>query len=93
MAMQYDPNIIVEFASRLYSKANSIVATYTFFGLMVGAFAGMAWGGTTGAIVGAIVIGVIGYSMGTEKAFQLRLQAQTALCQVQIELNTRPLGA
>lgn len=41
------------------------------------------------AALGAVVAGLIGYAIGTEKAFQLKLQAQTALCQVKIEENTR----
>ena len=31
----------------------------------------------------------IGVAFGLEKAFLLKLQAQTALCQLQIEANTR----
>lgn len=85
--MQYDPKVIVEFATRLYSRASSIIATYT--GILVGAGAGGAIGHGPGALIGAVVIGAIGYSVGSEKAFQYRLQAQTALCQVQIETNTR----
>jgi sulfite exporter TauE/SafE len=42
---------------------------------------------TTTAIV-AIVVALIGFAMGQEKAFMLKLQAQTALCQVKIEQNT-----
>jgi hypothetical protein len=34
------------------------------------------------------VLGLVGYSLAQDKAFQLKLQAQVALCQVQIELNT-----
>lgn len=87
--MQYDQKIIVEFASRLYSRATSVVATYTVFGVLVGAGAGGAIGHGAGALIGAVIGGAIGYSMGSEKAFQYRLQAQTALCQAQIESNTR----
>ncbi len=32
----------------------------------------------------------LAYLAGSQRAFALKLQAQTALCQVQIELNTRP---
>jgi hypothetical protein len=39
--------------------------------------------------VGALLVGVTAFRMGQEKAFALRLQAQTALCQLQIEANTR----
>ena len=40
-------------------------------------------------IVGAAVFGLLGFSGGRDRAFRLRLQAQTALCQVKIEENTR----
>jgi hypothetical protein len=43
--------------------------------------------------IGAILGGAMGYAIGTEKAFTLRLQAQVALCQVQIEANTRAQAA
>lgn len=39
--------------------------------------------------MGALVFGLIGFMAGRERAFLLRLQAQTALCQVKIEENTR----
>jgi hypothetical protein len=87
--MEYDAKIIVEFASRLYSKAGNIIAMYTILGLLIGGFAGMSMGRDTGAIIGALIVGAIGYSLGSDRAFQFKLQAQVALCQVQIELNTR----
>jgi hypothetical protein len=41
----------------------------------------------------AFVLGILGavsgYSRGRDKAFHLKLEAQVALCQVQIEVNTR----
>jgi hypothetical protein len=39
-------------------------------------------------LLGAVVVGFIGYKIGEGKAFALKLQAQTALCQVRIEENT-----
>ena len=87
--MKYDSNVIVEFASKLYSKASSVVITYTIFGVVLGAIGGFsALQNSTSAIVGAIVIGLVGLKMGIDKAFQLKLQAQMALCQVKIESNT-----
>jgi len=37
-----------------------------------------------------VVLGVLGWGQGLERGWQLRLQAQAALCQLQIEENTRP---
>ena len=91
--MEYDPKVIVEFASRLYARANSVIATYTILGVLVGAGAGSALGHGAGALIGAVIVGSIGYSMGSEKAFQYKLQAQMALCQVKIEANTRGCSA
>jgi uncharacterized membrane protein YebE (DUF533 family) len=47
-------------------------------------------GGAVGIalIVGAVVGGFWGFSRGRERAFKLKLEAQVALCQVQIEKNT-----
>ena len=42
-----------------------------------------------GIVVGAAVLGVIGFLAGRESAFQLRLKAQTVMCQLKIEENTR----
>jgi hypothetical protein len=38
----------------------------------------------------ALTLGLLGFWNGTNKAFALKLQAQTALCHVKIEENTRP---
>jgi len=87
--MEYDSEVIVEFASKLYSKASSIVITYTFFGAILGGIAGFsALQNSTFAIAGAILVGLVGLKMGIDKAFQLKLQAQMALCQVKIQSNT-----
>lgn len=47
----------------------------------------MIWIGPV-AVVTIVLGGVLGYASGQAKAFELRLQAQTALCQVSIERNT-----
>ena len=98
MSVKYDADVIVTFAARLYKQAGSIVASYTFLGALLG----LLVGGTAAAmlqrddlmvavaIVVALIAGAVGYVRGQERAFTLRLQAQTALCQVQIEQNTRP---
>ena len=36
-----------------------------------------------------VVFGMLGFGQGMERGFQLRLQAQALLCQIQIEENTR----
>ena len=39
--------------------------------------------------VGILIGAAIGYSMGSTRAFRLKLEAQIALAQVEIEANTR----
>jgi hypothetical protein len=93
----YDPTVIQTFAARLYTQANSIVAVWTALGLFGGAALGFAFAGisdlsdqsATFTVMGAVILAAIGYSHGSSKAFALKLQAQIALCQVQIEANTR----
>lgn len=92
--IRYDPKIIQQFANGLYALAARIVAIHTFIGCIIGGGAGYALDNSNIilAIVGAAIIGWIGYDLGTQKAFGLKLQAQMALCQVQIEKNTRSLN-
>jgi len=102
MAIEYDPVIIGRYASRLYTRARSITVLYTFLGGVIavggiGFVARAADFGTFGMGMGEMLIiglvgALIGYVLGSERAFWLRLQAQNALCQAQIELNTRHLG-
>ena len=42
-----------------------------------------------GCLAGAVLFGLIGFMTGRERAFRLRLVAQTSLCQLKIEENTR----
>ena len=93
--VKYDPQVIVTFADSLYRHAASVVLTYTVVGALIGLASGGAvgiavldGGGRIGAAVGALLLGAIAFKLGQQKAFALRLQAQIALCQVQIEANT-----
>ena len=81
----------MEFADRLYFQARNIVTTHTLIGVLIGVAAGGLISKGTGIwiIVGAAIAGAIAYQIGQAKAFALKLQAQTALCQVKIEENTR----
>jgi outer membrane lipoprotein SlyB len=91
----YDSSVIVAFADKLYSQAATVAATYAAIGALVGAGVGAAIGNAVSAdflipaLAGAIVVGAIAFQLGRQKGFALRLQAQVALCQVEIETNTR----
>ena len=89
--MRYDAKIIIQFAQSLYDQANSVLILFTIIGVVVGGGGGSVLSNEA-ALIGAIVLGVIGYIMGQSRAAQLRLQAQLALCQVAIEENTRKLA-
>jgi len=102
MPIQYDPAIIQRFANRLYAKARTVIFLYTFIIGIAGLFLG---GVVSEVLrdkankdaerpfypfaIGGFFFGWIGFLIGSERGFSLRLQAQTALCQKQIELNTR----
>ncbi|MDE3111778.1 MAG: hypothetical protein KGK34_02445 [Chloroflexota bacterium] len=96
--VEYDPSIIRRYAQGLYDRADSIVLLYAVLGGLAGAAVGYAiavavrFDVALGAVGGIIVLALIGYAYGESRAFWLRLQAQTALCQVQIEQNTRTVA-
>lgn len=96
--VQYDPVVIQSYADALYRAADRIVLVTALLGGLLGGIVGYALGAAMGSgssvifgLVGLGAGGFIGHSRGMSKTFQLRLEAQLALCQVEIEFNTRPL--
>jgi len=96
----YEAEIIYKFADHLYKKAKSVILTNTLLGFgislllcfFVGYFTREA--GAVQGFIPAIIVGTAGgYLIGKEKAFTMKLQAQTALVMVKIEENTRVLSA
>ncbi len=89
----YDGAIIREYSSKLYARAAWNLFLFPFFlgglgGIACGVWLGRDWG------FGGLFAGVfVGYYIASQRAFQLRLLAQSAMCQVQIEENTRPTRA
>jgi hypothetical protein len=94
----FDPAIIERYVENTYRKASAVFIGSVVAGVMIGAAfgatpltsLGASWPipkmfGFATMLVGAIVGGVIGYIVGDTRAFLCRLQAQTALCQVQTE--------
>jgi hypothetical protein len=98
MPALYDPAVIQKFADRLYTRAISAIVGSVLGGIILGVGCGvlvyiltdetMRWGLIAG-VVGVILFGLLGLLVGLERSFMLRLQAQTALCQMRIEANTR----
>lgn len=91
MATEYNPDLIQKLADKLYSQANTAILLGSLFGLVAGGFFGFSasQGSGVGSIVGVLIGGLVGYLIGQSRAFSLRVQAQIALCQRQIEFNTR----
>lgn len=93
MNTEYDPEIIQSFADTLYTQARILVFLYTVGAAVTGAgiayYIEMQRGSGLAVFAGASILGAIGYAFGQMRAFQLKLQAQTALCQKKIEENTR----
>jgi hypothetical protein len=101
----YDPKVIEQFAEKLYRKASAFVAGSAVIGASLGAAfgavpltsLGAAWPipsylGFATLLMGGLVGGLIGYVIGDTRSFGYRLQAQSALCQLQSERNTAILA-
>jgi len=91
---EYDPKIILKLADRLYGQANYILVIYPLFiGILlvvIFRFAVNLFHSGKGDDLIIFLIGaLIGFLYGLEKAFKLKLEAQTALCQLKIEENSR----
>jgi hypothetical protein len=95
----YNADVIKEFASRLYRKAAAVAALFAICcSLIAAAIGGEATSylnstgkfGLLGVVLGGAFGLLVGLAVGRQLGFRWRLQAQLALCQVQIELNTRP---
>ncbi len=89
--VRYDSSVIVQFVQSLYDQANSMLIIFTISGVVIGGGGGSLIS-TEAAVIGAVVVGFIGYMIGQTRAFQLKLQAQLALCQLAFEENTRKLA-
>lgn len=91
MATEYNPELIQKLADKLYSQANSSIVLGTLIGFVAGGFFGLSVSheSAIGVVIGVVLGSIVGYLIGQSRAFSLRVQAQMALCQRQIELNTR----
>ena len=108
MDAHYDPSVLREYAEKLYGQARWIALTTACTWALVSAALGWVVGtiagnlervGVTGdaastlAGLGAVLGFVVGTAVGIRRGFNLRLDAQRTLCQVQIEENTRKANA
>lgn len=99
---KYDASILQQYADELYAQANwVIVSTALVYGFVTFAVCfTLSNGGTffrstyhlsiqPGVLLVALIGAAVGVAAGRRKAFKLKLEAQTLLCQRQVELNTR----
>ena len=99
--VKYDSQIVRTFADQLYDDASLIVMLYTILGCISGGLWGgvgcFLFGGNLKSmqisenmalLACTSIVGFAGFLLGRSKGFWLKLQAQVALCQVQIEENT-----
>jgi hypothetical protein len=97
-AAGYDPKIIERFADQLLRKADTVRVGCAvgggIFGVVVGAVPltplHSVWGVPAGFGVATIIVGallgiLIGYVIGEGRAFRYRVQAQSAIFQLEIE--------
>lgn len=97
----YDPNFIQRCADRLYARAILATVTSTVLGGLIGfLLAPMLLQNLPVALATrcpdwlvAALLAAVGFAQGLERGIALRLQAQTALCQVEIERHARAAGA
>lgn len=98
----YDESVLLSFANKLYKQADEAVfTTGLLYGIValiagfIGSFVLVTISHSRDFPVGGVCIGtaivgaLIGAREGYAKSFQLRLDAQKILVQVQIEQNTR----
>ncbi len=99
--VSYDASVIEQFAEALYAQAKFIIIRYCVvagaIGFVVGYLIadGARLRGAEAGIGGLVAVAglVLGFAAGRARSFTLRLQAQQALCQAQIEKNSRGTSA
>jgi hypothetical protein len=100
MATTYSPEVLQTYADRLYQRAKWLIGWYCLLGFLAGLILEMILFSVgkgprvdvsnPGFLVLPLLGLIPGYLYGLGKAWQLKLEAQRTLCQLQIERNTRP---
>ncbi|MBP2019241.1 uncharacterized membrane-anchored protein YhcB (DUF1043 family) [Symbiobacterium terraclitae] len=97
---RYFPGYLREHAARVWLRAGRVAYLYATTGALIGYLVGYLINPLLTqslnreetiflGLVGGVVGGFLGWQLGETRAEALRLQAQLALCQAQIEENTR----
>jgi hypothetical protein len=99
--INYDESVILMHADLLYRRARTIALVLLVFGALTSVLAtwlllrtGYLWARHADSalpvlLLATIVGGLCGWAVGDARASTLRSSAQLALCQLQIERNTR----
>lgn len=94
--VEYDPKIIQNYANELYNQAKSVVTCYFFIGMFASIIvfskiSDMLKNEFDFLIIaiGVFVGAIIGLFAGKNRSFEMKLEAQQALCQVKIQENTK----
>jgi hypothetical protein len=104
--LNYEPRVIEAHARRLNRRADSMGVTSAIIGAVIGGFFGAVpltslgeqWPIPSqfgfGSLLAGVLIGALtGYVIGDARSFGYRLQAQSSLCQLNLERNTAALLA
>lgn len=100
---KYNPAVLQEYADSLYAKAFWATFKCGVTGAIIGIVLAWVLNGISATRVGlsqtsnpdaamvvfGLVTTLIGVAIGQRRSFEFRLRAQTVLCQMQIERNTR----
>lgn len=89
MMVTYDARLVQEYAHRLHRSATQLVVTYAFGGAVTGGSLGFIVRDLQSTVLATMLVAVIGYFIGRDKALRLKLEAQLALCQMEIEQHLR----
>ncbi len=101
MIINYDESVIVMHADQRFRRARTIAVMVMSFGALTSVLAtwlllrtGYLWARHPDSalpllLLATIVGGLCGWAIGDARAATLRSSAQLALCQLQIERNTR----
>ncbi|MHB2018907.1 MAG: hypothetical protein ACYCW6_18325 [Candidatus Xenobia bacterium] len=92
--MNYNPNVIIAGARKMYERAQGALVLYVLLGLVIGAAIAKwltqeAEMGASGALI-MVLGGVIGAILGQSKMESMQVQAHLALAVAKLEQNTRP---
>jgi len=92
--VKYNRTILQQMAARHYANATGIIFFYMLIGIIIGfviyvVVSSILSLSDVAELLCILVPAFIGYWFGKEKGFEMKVKAQTILCQTKIEENTR----